>query len=66
MVFNDILISARSINPDYSYYNDLKEFFTLHAVYNRAKGIHQLNLENCYHDSKIFSFFFFTILIVWL
>jgi hypothetical protein len=38
MGFNDILISARPINPDDSYYNDLKEFFTLHAVYNRATG----------------------------
>ncbi|CAF3694176.1 unnamed protein product [Rotaria sp. Silwood1] len=66
MGFNDILTSTRSINPDYSYYNDLKEFFILHAVYNRAKGIHQLNLENCYHDSMIWSFFFLAILIVWL
>ncbi|CAF4831630.1 unnamed protein product [Rotaria sp. Silwood1] len=66
MGFNDILTSTRSINPDYSYYNDLNEFFILHAVYNRAKGIHQLNLENCYHDSMIWSFFFLAILIVWL
>ncbi|CAF1501753.1 unnamed protein product [Adineta steineri] len=46
--FVDILISAR-IPAHHLYYNNLHEFFTVHAIYNDVTKMYQLNLESCYH-----------------